>query len=68
MFLRNTFSFKPTVLTAAPKRAEVGIPLCGVFSKTVRWIRIALYTFKNSIANTMLSFNKNFSKTEVEKA
>jgi hypothetical protein len=68
MFLRNTFSFKPTVLTAVPKMAEVGSPLCGVFFKTARWICIALYAFKNSIANTMFSINKDFAKTEVEKA
>jgi len=53
MFLRSTFSFKPTVLTAVPRREEVESPLCGVIFKTARWIRIALYAFKNSIANTI---------------
>jgi hypothetical protein len=54
MYLRTTFSSKPTVLTQYP-RAQKCRPVMRRLFKIYRWIRTALLPFKNPIANAMLN-------------
>jgi hypothetical protein len=73
LFIRGCFCETPSHSSLLcsrqyPRGQKWGSHYAAYFFKTARWIRIALHAFKNSIANTMLNFNKDFAKTEVEKA